>query len=93
MSHFDDNNLLSQYQHGFRSEHSCESQLISFTQEVYDNLENGNQTDIIVMDFSEAFDKVDHNKLIYKFCTRDSSTGNMMDQIIFTMSHPTSTNR
>ena len=66
MSHFDDNNLLSQYQHGFRSEHSCESQLISFTQEVYDNLENGNQTDIIVMDFSKAFDKVYHNKLIYK---------------------------
>ena len=30
------------------------------------NLENGNQTDIIVMDFSKAFDKVDHNKLIYK---------------------------
>ena len=30
-----------------------------------DNLENGNQTDIIVMDFSKAFDKVDHNKLIY----------------------------
>ena len=52
--------------HGFRSKHSCESQLISFTQEVYDNLENGNQTDIIVMDFSKAFDKVDHNKLIYK---------------------------
>ena len=24
------------------------------------------QTDIIVMDFSKAFDKVDHNKLIYK---------------------------
>ena len=60
------NNLLSQYQHGFRSEHSCESELISFTQEVYDNLENGNQTYIIVMDFSKAFDKVDHNKLIYK---------------------------
>ena len=66
MSHFDDNTLLSQYQHGFRSKHSCESQLISFTQEVYDNLGNGNQTDIIVMDFSKAFDKVDHNKLIYK---------------------------
>ena len=67
MSHFDDNTLLSQYQHGFRSKHSCEFQMISFTQEVYDNLENGNQTDIIVMDFSKAFDKVDHNKLIYKF--------------------------
>ena len=67
MSHFDDNNLLSQYQHGFRSEHSCETQLISFTQEVYDNLENGNQTDIIVMDFSKAFDKVDHNKRTFSY--------------------------
>ena len=27
MSHFDDNTLLSQYQHGFRSKHSYESQL------------------------------------------------------------------
>ena len=50
MSHFDDNTILSPYQHGFRSKHSCESQLISFTQDVYDNLENGNQTYIIVMD-------------------------------------------
>ena len=64
--HFDDNTLLSQYQHGFSSKHSCDSQLISFAHEVYDNLEHGNQTDIIVMDFSKAFDKVDHNKLIYK---------------------------
>ena len=66
MRHFDDNNRLSQYHHGFRSEHSCESQLIAFTQEVYDNLESGNQTYIIVMDFSKAFDKVYHNKLICK---------------------------
>jgi hypothetical protein len=66
MTHYDNNNLLSQYQHGFRSKHSCETQLISFTQEVFDNLENGKQTDVIVMDFSKAFDKVDHNKLIHK---------------------------
>ena len=67
MSHFDDNNLLSQYRHGFRSEHICESQLISFTQqEVDDNLESGRQSYIIVMDFSKAFDKVDQHKLIYK---------------------------
>ena len=64
MSHFDDDSLFSQYHHGFRSKHSCESQLTSFTQEVYDNLENGNQTNIIVTDFSKSFDYVDHNKLI-----------------------------
>ena len=66
MTHFDNYNILSQYQHGLRAKHSCESQLISFTQEVYDNLDNGQQTDVIVMDFSKAFDKVDHNKLIHK---------------------------
>ena len=66
MSFYDENNLLSQYQHGFRSKHSCETQIISFTQEVHDNLEQGQQTDVIVMDFSKAFDKVDHHKLISK---------------------------
>ena len=41
------NDLLNQYQHGFRFKHSCKLQLIRFIQEVYDNLENGKQTDII----------------------------------------------
>ena len=66
MKHLDNNNLLSPYQHGFRAKHSCETQLLSFTQEIYDKLESGKQTDIIVMDFSKAFDKVDHRLLIYK---------------------------
>lgn len=66
MSFFDKNNILSPFQHGFRSGHSCETQLINFTQELYTNLEQGHQTDVIVMDFSKAFDKVDHLRLIYK---------------------------
>ncbi len=66
MSFYEKHNILSQFQYGFRSKHSCETQLISFSQEVYDNLEQGQQTDIIVMDFSKAFDKVDHHKLLMK---------------------------
>lgn len=66
MNHFDSNDLLNPFQHGFRSKHSCETQLVSFTQEIVDNLESGKQTDLIIMDFSKAFDKVDHNLLIYK---------------------------
>ena len=66
MTHFDSNDILSPFQHGFRSKHSCETQLISFTQEIFDNLEEGKQTDLIIMDFSKAFDKVDHNLLIYE---------------------------
>ena len=66
MDHFDSNCLLNPFQHGFRSKHSCETQLIGFTQKLYDNVEAGKQTDLIVMDFSKAFDKVDHNLLVYK---------------------------
>ena len=46
--------------------HSCETQLIGFTQEIADSLDQGQQTDVIVMDFSKAFDKVDHHKLVHK---------------------------
>ena len=53
---------MSLFQHGFR----FESQLIRFSQEIFDNLEDGKQTDLIIMDFSKTFDKVDHNLLIYK---------------------------
>jgi len=38
-------------------------QLIGFAQEIADSLDKGQQTDGIVMDFSLAFDKVDHHKL------------------------------
>jgi cytosine/adenosine deaminase-related metal-dependent hydrolase len=31
---------------------------------MHDNLESGQQADVIVIDFSKAFDKVDHHKLV-----------------------------
>ena len=65
MKHLDNNNLLTPFQHGFRAQHSCESQWLSFTQEIYYKLEAGKQTDLIVMDFSNALHKVDHKLLIY----------------------------
>lgn len=66
MTHLDKNNLLFPNQHGFRSRVSCETQLIQFTQDLYDDLNEGGQTDVIVMDFSKAFDKVDHQRLLLK---------------------------
>jgi hypothetical protein len=70
MTYFDHHNILSPQQHGFRSKHSCETQLLGFTQEIADNIEQGKQTDVIIMDFSKAFDKVDHHKLIHKLKTQ-----------------------
>ena len=53
-------------QHGFRKNRSCETQLLEFTHDVSNNLEKGKQTDVLVMDFAKAFDKVCHNLLLHK---------------------------
>ena len=76
MAHLDRNNLLFQNQHGFRSRVSCETQLIQFTQGLYDTLnKQGGQADVIVMDFSKAFDKVDHQRLLLKLHRLGINTG------------------
>lgn len=66
MKHLDKQNLLYPLQHGFRSKVSCETQLLTFTQQILDNMADGKQTDVAVMDFSKAFDKVDHLRLVLK---------------------------
>ena len=66
MAYLDKHNLLHPNQHGFRKKLSCETQLIQFIQDLSDTLNEKGQTDIIVMDFSKAFDKVDHQRLLLK---------------------------
>ena len=66
MKHADNHNILYPLQHGFRRGRSCETQLIEFIDDVSLNMENGKQTDILVMDFSKAFDKVSHSLLTNK---------------------------
>ena len=66
MDHFDQHSILSDSQHGFRAHRSCETQLISLTQELHQNLEAKTQVDMIILDFSKAFDKVPHRRLMKK---------------------------
>lgn len=41
-------------------------QLLTLSHELAENLHKGIQTDLIILDFSKAFDKVPHNKLLMK---------------------------
>ena len=66
MKYADKHGILYELQHGFRSGRSCETQLVSFIDDVSKSLEKGHQTDVLIMDFSKAFDKVDHNLLCHK---------------------------
>ena len=46
--------------------HSCETQLILAVEDLAMNLDHGGQMDMIILDFSKAFDKVPHQHLISK---------------------------
>ena len=58
-------NLLSNFQHSFRKECSCELQLALVIQDLA-SVGSSCQTDAIMLDFSKAFDKVPHKCLLYK---------------------------
>ena len=66
MTYCENNSILCHQQHGFRRGHSCETQLLGFVDEVSKNLESGAQEDLLVLDFSKAFDKVSHSLLTHK---------------------------
>ena len=66
MKHLESNNILYDLQHGFRHSRSCETQLLSFIQELHNTNTTNTQIDLIIMDFAKAFDKVSHRHLIYK---------------------------
>ena len=53
-------------QHGFREKRSCETQHIMLIEDLARNASVGKQRDIILLDFSKAFDKVNHCKLLWK---------------------------
>ena len=54
MKHLDSNQIIHALQHGFRRNYSCETQLLSLFQDLANN---PSQTDLLIMDFSKAFDK------------------------------------
>ena len=63
--------ILADCQHGFRNQRSCETQLVQFVHNIISNLDGAvncghKQTDLIIMDFAKAFDKVPHRRLLHK---------------------------
>ena len=64
--HLEANTILSDKQHGFRKRRGCETQLAMVVNDFAKNLNNSQQVDTILLDFSKAFDKVNHRNLMIK---------------------------
>ena len=64
--HLERLSLLSTRQHGFRQNRSCITNLLWARESWINAVDNGNRIDVIFVDFSRAFDKVPHQRLIRK---------------------------
>ena len=64
--YFEHNDMFNESQHGFRQRRSCLSQLLSHFDKILNRLESNQNVDVIYLDFSKAFDKVDHTILLQK---------------------------
>ena len=79
-SYFDENNIITENQYGFRALHSTSHALINATENLYKSLDNDLHTLGIFIDFSKAFDTVDHSILCSKL-EHYGINGNMLKLI------------
>ena len=57
MSFAESTDLFHANKHGFRRNHGCEKQLIELTTDITNNLDDGQETEACVLDFSNALAK------------------------------------
>ena len=65
-NHLEINNILTPHQHGFRKGFSTETQLISVLDDWLSSLDKQTRTDVLLIDFSKAFDSVSHQRHVVK---------------------------
>ncbi len=78
--HLKRNGLLRDSQHGFLKGKSCTTNLLHFLEVLTKAVDEGENLDVIFLDFSKAFDKVPHKKLISKLAGH-GVTGKLKDWI------------
>ena len=66
VKHLERHSILTSLNNGFRSGHSCETQLLVTLHDFMKAYDAGLQTDVAILDFSEAFDTVPHKNLLSK---------------------------
>ena len=66
MKFLDQNNILTDFQHGFRAKRSTETQLLLTINDISTQVDQNSSISMAILDFSKAFDKVPHKRLLSK---------------------------
>ena len=66
MERMEENLFFTSDQHGFRKGKSCVTQLLETLNDWTVNIDKGNGTDVIYLDFQKAFVTVPHHRLLSK---------------------------
>ena len=64
--HLERNNIFTARQHGFRRSYSCKTPLVTTIDDWAKPIDKTQQTDVMALDFSKAFDVVAHQRLLSK---------------------------
>merc|ERR1711917_13188 len=80
VKHLEQNRLINPSQHGFMRRKSCTTNFLEFLERVTSEVDRGHAMDIIYLDFSKAFDKVPHKRLLEKMKAH-SIDGNVLHWI------------
>ena len=78
--HTDENCIINKSQHGFRKGRSPQTNLIEFSEKTTQWNDEGRAIDVVYFDFSKAFDKVCHKRLMIKL-EAIGITGKLLDWI------------
>ena len=66
MNQLDNHKILVEFQHGFHLGHSCEGQLLNTVEDLSPRIDRWHNTNLLILDFSKAFDTVLHGRLLHK---------------------------
>ena len=66
MKHLLQNDIISASQHGFMQKKSCLTNLVEYLDVLTKLIDDGHSVDVVYLDFSKAFDKVPHARLVEK---------------------------
>ena len=56
--------IMLEAQSGFRRDYSCSTALLKVTDDIFRATERGEVTALVLLEYSKAFDKINHNLLV-----------------------------